>query len=222
LVDSTWPGTNSTQSKNLALRDNSDKRLGLKLCWAYNAFNVSDNSEQSDFVVSDADATRVWLDSDMEQIKQITNLEVAERNLRRGLTFAKIGAKFTGCVQACNRHVAFKIKRLASRTTTLKDKTTPLKLTLENGMQKLRQSGRLVISVRKRDVIADAAAMSPAMQGKAYDEEKNRASFVSAGFLDKGSQTCPDLDGIEASTNINFERNPHYRTIVNQRLVGLM
>jgi hypothetical protein len=104
----------------------------------------------------------------------------------------------------------------------VKDKTTPLKLTLENGMQKLRQSGRLVISARKRDVIVDAAAMSPAMQGKVYDEEKNRASFVSAGFLDKGSQTCPDLDGIEASTNINFERNPHYRTIVNQTLVGLM
>jgi hypothetical protein len=104
----------------------------------------------------------------------------------------------------------------------VKDKTTPLKLTLENGMQKLWQSGRLVISARKRDVIVDAAAMSPAMQGKAYDEEKNRASFVYAGFLDKGSQICPDLDGIEASTNINFERNPHYRTIVNQTLVGLM
>jgi hypothetical protein len=36
---------------------------------AYNAFDVSDDNEQSDFVVSDADATRVWLDSNMEQIK---------------------------------------------------------------------------------------------------------------------------------------------------------
>jgi hypothetical protein len=45
---------------------------------AYNAFDVSDDNEQSDFVVSDADATRVWLDSDMEQIKRITNLEVAK------------------------------------------------------------------------------------------------------------------------------------------------
>jgi hypothetical protein len=104
----------------------------------------------------------------------------------------------------------------------VKDKTTPLKLMLENGMQKLRQSGRLVISVRKRDVIVDAAATSPAMQGKAYDEEKNRTSFVSARFLDKRSQTCPDLDGIEASTNINFKRNPHYQTIMNQTLVSLM
>ena len=144
---------------------------------AYNVFDVSDDNEQSDLVVSDADATRVWLDSDMEQIKRITDLEVAERNLRRGLTFAKIGAKFTGCVQACDRHVAFKIKRLASRTTTVKDKTTPLKLTLENGMQKLQQSGRLIISARKRDVIVDAAATGPAMQGKAYDEEKNRAAL---------------------------------------------
>jgi hypothetical protein len=48
------------------------------VCRAYNAFDVSDDNEQSDFVVSDADATRVWLDSDMEQIKRITNLEVAK------------------------------------------------------------------------------------------------------------------------------------------------
>ncbi len=189
---------------------------------AYNVFDVSDDNEQSDRIVSDADASRVWIDSDMEQIKRITDLEVAERNLSRGLTFAKIGAKFTSCVQACDRHTAFKIKRNASRTTTVKDKMTPLKMTLENGMQKLQQSGRLILSRRKRDVIVDAGATGPAMQGKAYDEEKNRAAFVSAGFLDEGSQTCPDLDGIEAATNINFERNPHYRTILNQTLVRLM
>jgi hypothetical protein len=70
---------------------------------AYNVFDMSDNNEQSDLVVSDADATQVWLDSDMEQIKQITDLEAAEQNLHRGLMFAKIGAKFTACVQACNR-----------------------------------------------------------------------------------------------------------------------
>ena len=188
---------------------------------SYNPFDVSNDNEPS-LVVSDVDATRVWIDSDMEQIKRITDLEVAERNLNRGLTFAKIGAKFTGCVQACDRHPAFKIKRRGSRTTTVKDKETPLKLTLENGMQRLRRSGRLIISTRKKDVIVDTAATGPAMQGKAYDEEKNRKSFVSAGFLDEGSQTCPDLDGMEAATNINFERNPHLRTILNQTLVPLM
>ncbi len=70
---------------------------------AYNVFDMSDNNKQSDLVVSDADVTQVWRDFDMEQIKQITDLEVAEENLHRGHTFAKIGAKFASCVQACNR-----------------------------------------------------------------------------------------------------------------------
>jgi hypothetical protein len=46
----------------------------------------------------------------------------------------------------------------------VKDKTTPLKLMLENGMHKLQQAGCLIISGRKRDVIIDAAATGPAMQ----------------------------------------------------------
>jgi hypothetical protein len=81
---------------------------------AYNVFNVSDNNEQSDLVTSNADATQVWLDSDMEQIKQITDLEVTEWNLHRGLTFAKIGAVHQLCSRGCNRHAAFKIKQHAS------------------------------------------------------------------------------------------------------------
>jgi hypothetical protein len=77
-------------------------------------------------------------------------------------------------------------------------------------MQKLQQAGHLIISGRKRDVIIDTAATGPVMKGKAYDKEKNHVSFISARFLDEGSQTCPDLDGIKASTNINFKRNLHY------------
>lgn len=82
--------------------------------------------------MAEADAAHIWIDSDIKQINHITNLEVAEWNLSRGLTYAKIGAKFTNCSQPCNRHSAFKVKQHDSHITTAQDKITPLKITIEN------------------------------------------------------------------------------------------
>jgi len=164
----------------------------------------------------------VYTVSDMEQIKCITDLDVAERNLARGLTYGKIGAKFTNCVQACDCNDAFKIKQRDARITTVQDKTTPLKLTVENGMARLKRQGRLIIGTRKTDVIVDAAATGPAMQGKAYSVEKNQKCFASAGYLDEGRLLCPDIHAIMASSNINFKKNPHIRTLLRQTIVALV
>ncbi len=39
-------------------------------------------------------------------------------------------------------------------------------------------------------MIIDTAATGPVMKGKAYDKEKNHVSFISARFLDEGSQNA--------------------------------
>jgi hypothetical protein len=124
--------------------------------------------------VAEADAAHILIDSDIKQINHITDLEVADWNLSRGLTYAKIGAKFSNCSQPCIRHSAFKVKQHDSHITTAQDKITPLKITIENGMGKLKREGHCILSACKYNVIVNVAATGLAMQGKAYTKEKNQ------------------------------------------------
>ena len=106
--------------------------------------------------VDDANATRVWVDSDMGHINRIMEQDVMERNAQRGLRYVKIGAKYTGVSQAQDRNVAFKVQRSASRTVTAKGRETPLKMTLESGLAGLEREGRLNIADRKKRAMIDA------------------------------------------------------------------
>jgi hypothetical protein len=114
------------------------------------------------------------------------------------------------------------VKQYDSHITTAQDKITPLKITIENGMGKLKREGHCVLSACKYNVIVDAAATGLTMQGKAYTKEKNQKSWVSADYLDEGSWTCPDINAIMALTNINFVKDPELHSLILNTAVDIL
>ena len=75
---------------------------------AYSPFEMLEEN------VCEADAFRVWVDSDMGHITRIVDKDVMEKNLSRGIMHAKIGAKCTAIVQTQDVHDGFKVKRALS------------------------------------------------------------------------------------------------------------
>jgi len=153
-------------------------------------------------------ATRVWVDSDMGHINRILDLTVMERNLRRGIVYGKIGAKYTNVGQPQDLLSAFKVQRAISRTITAQGAETPLKMTLECGLAGLEREGRLDIPDRKKRAMIDIGATAPEVKGKAYTDKKTKEGWVAGGFADKATKTCPDLDGLIEAADVNFDKFP--------------
>ena len=122
--------------------------------------------------------------------------------------YVKIGAKVTACFQPMDVGVFFKLKKKYARILTAVDEESSLKRAVEGEFARLRDDGFFTCSGNRLRSIIDLTCCIPEIQSRSLSKDKVQDAYVSAGFMDAVSKTCPDLYGMMGATSIDFDRFP--------------
>ena len=160
---------------------------------------------------------RVFVDSDMQQIAQLLQLAIMERNHRLGLQYNKIGAKTTMNFQPMDLGKFFKIIKYKTRTVTTDGTNCPLRKVMQAGCKTLHDDGRLMLSEKKRLAIIDCVSSSPQVKGAAYSSESVKASFIHCGFINS-IDACPDIYAVMKASDVSFATNSNLQTLFLQHI----
>ena len=148
----------------------------------------------------------MWGDSDIPYLQQMMSPIRIESSLKKGISFAKIGAKTTENVQPMDLGPFFKVMKVNGKHMTSVGQQKSLTHVIDFIMKKLRKDGILKLAHMKEISLKDLLITAPEMMASAFSESSIIDSFVSAGMLDSHSKVCPDLFGIIDAFKIDWSK----------------
>ena len=142
------------------------KKLRMRYGKSYNT--ASRDSVDDDVEILDDERVIEWGDSDIPYISQLNSPEKIERNLKRGIYNAKIGAKITECVQPLDVGPFFKCMKSTARRATTIESESPVRVRVVDDMRRLSRDKLVILSTVKNSAVIDCIASSPEIQSKSF------------------------------------------------------
>ena len=103
----------------------------------------------------------MWGDSDIPYLQQMMYLDCIKVTLKRGVYFAKIGAKVTEISQPLDLGTHFKILKSTRGSMTSVGKDSTLTIMLDMIFDDLRKIKALLLPCLKNNALKDCIATSP-------------------------------------------------------------
>ena len=148
----------------------------------------------------------LWGDSDIPYLQKMTSPENIDLSIKKGIYFAKIGAKITETSQPLDLGPFFKILKMAGRHMTSVDTEKPLSIIVDLLFKHLRREKKLLLSGLKETALKDLLITAPEMMAAAFTKKSMTDSFVSSGMLDDKCKRCPDLFALVDSFKIDWKK----------------
>ena len=148
----------------------------------------------------------MWGDSDIPYLQKMTSPENIDLSIKKGIYFAKIGAKITETSQPLDLGPFFKILKMAGRHMTSVDTEKPLSIIVDLLFKHLRREKKLLLSGLKETALKDLLITAPEMMAAAFTRKSMINSFVSSGMLDDKCKRCPDLSALINSFKVDWKK----------------
>ena len=152
------------------------------------------------------DRFTMWGDSDIPYLQTMTSPARIENSIKKGIYFAKIGAKITENSQPLDLGPFFKILKICGKTMSSIGTDKPFAIIINALFKRLRKDGILKLSTLKERSLIDLLVTTPEMIAAAFSKHSIVKSFGSAGMLDDVIHRCPDLYGLIASFKIAWQK----------------
>ena len=167
-------------------------------------FNPLSSVEELTENVSSQEEVCMWGDSDIPYLQQMTSPDRIATSIKRGIFFAKIGAKITETSQPLDLGPFFKVLKKSGRHMTSVGMSSPLTILVDIIFKKMRREKVLVLAPLKENALKDCVSTAPIMFSSAFNKDSLTKSFVDSGMLDDKTKSCPDLNGLIRSFKIDW------------------
>jgi hypothetical protein len=149
---------------------------------------------------------RIWLDSDMTNIKFVTDAVNMAESRNNGLMYATVGAKTTSFTQPLDVGASFKCKKAAAKQSGLGIMGSHILFAdqVEQCLEYATAKGELKLKSRKREIIKNVLADAPEIQARAFGGNKVQQAYVSSGFIDGVTFSCTDINQVMAASKVNW------------------
>ena len=155
---------------------------------------------------------RVWANSDMQYISRLTELCMMQINNILGIIYNKVGAKKSMYFNPMDIGKFFKIIRRFFRHSTTQGRDSPLRLKLEQRIEKLRLEERFLLVPKNILEILDCAASFAKVKCKDYSHNQIMKSYSDIG-LNIFIETCANVFALMQSIYAHWSKNPYFKEL---------
>jgi len=143
--------------------------------------------------LTEEDATIVWMDGDLPQLKTVTDPDRLQRARENKMYSNKHSAARSATEQGCDLNNLFPQLAREAKVITVKSKDTPLKRRILEAFKVAEEEYGLNLKSNKKSTIVDTAASLLMILGKILTQDTIQEGFVMNGMIDEISKRALDL-----------------------------